>query len=77
MASNVSLSEVREVTVHFLLGKCNPGNAKGVQQLMSRWAKLVTLVSTDDEADAINLVQVSIIFFSEQVFLLTHLCSSF
>jgi translation initiation factor eIF-2B subunit epsilon len=69
MASNVSLSEVREITVDFLLSKCTPNNAKQVQQLMSRWAKLITLVSTDDEADAINLIQVSLPRYTSRRFM--------
>lgn len=59
MASNVSLNQVREVAIDVLLGKCKTNDARQVQELMSRWGKLFTRISSDDEADAINLIQVS------------------
>lgn len=59
MASNVALSDVRAVTVNVLLGRCKPGDARQVQQLMSRWGQLISLVSSDDEQECIGLIQVS------------------
>lgn len=69
MASNVSLSQVRQVAIEVLVGKCKSNDAKQVQQLMSRWGKLITRISSDDEADAINLIQVrAISLFSKLLY---------
>ncbi|UZJ56335.1 hypothetical protein CBS101457_005655 [Exobasidium rhododendri] len=57
MASNVALSEVRMVTIDVLLSKLQPSNAKQVQQLMTRWSGLITRVSSDDEPEAIGMIQ--------------------
>jgi hypothetical protein len=56
----VALSEVRSVTIEVLLSKCDPMDAKQVQALMTRWGQLITRVSSDDEPEAIGLIQVSV-----------------
>lgn len=60
MASNVPLKEVKKIVIEFFLQKFDVRDPKGISVLLERWGPLIKAVSTDDQVEALGLVQVSL-----------------
>lgn len=63
MASNVPLKEVRKIVIEFFLEKFSIEDPKSIGEILDRWGGLIEIVSSDDQVEALGLVQVS--FFLE------------
>lgn len=64
MASNVPLKEVRKIVIEFFLEKFSIEDPKSIGEILDRWGGLIEIVSSDDQVEALGLVQVSCFEFS-------------
>lgn len=89
MASNVPLSEVRRIVIPFVLERCVPDKPRETAQVLERWGGLIENLASDDEVEALVVMQVSGLRSSPQLnrtfgcpplqtltsMLCSHLCS--
>lgn len=67
MASNVPLSEVRRTAIKMVFDHCittaegQPLAMRHIDKVLSKWAPLLAVISEDDPAECLDMVQVSVI----------------